>query len=464
MTRDVIAFDGFDVGVDLDRWPAKILRALLRRHYEKHELRLVARLLKPGDRVLELGSAIGVVALAAARVVAPEHIICFDANPDMVAQAHDNFARNGQPISVASAVMVAGQEAPAEVTFYRTPYFLSSSLTPQHADATPIVVATRSLAQAIADINANVLIVDIEGGEFDLLGAADLSGIHRLILELHVSMADVAACMELIAKLEHQGLSLNMNLTAHNVFVFQRDFREELRDDRKTTFITGYLTSLERSDAGDRAGAAATLTRALEANVSNPHAFLLLSQLQFQSGLSQPALKSAEQALRLDPGNEDTLEQLGVVHSARGDLDKARIAYAHAIDITPHRPLFHAGLGVVLARQNRPRDALDALRAATALNPARANTLEQVLALASRRDKFAGDNASAPSVSADGDMDGAMFWSGLAGILAQSFRFPDAAASLEWALKLAPGDTALHCGLAMLVATPKDIRKALEAV
>ena len=51
MTQDAIAFDGFEIGVDLDRWPAKILRALLRRHYEKHELRLVARLLKPGDRV-----------------------------------------------------------------------------------------------------------------------------------------------------------------------------------------------------------------------------------------------------------------------------------------------------------------------------------------------------------------------------------------------------------------------------
>jgi len=101
MTQDLIDFGGFEVAVDLDHWPAKILRALLRRHYERHELRLVSRLLKPTDHLIELGSAIGVVALGASRIVPADQITCFDANPAMVDAGRANFARNACDIAEA---------------------------------------------------------------------------------------------------------------------------------------------------------------------------------------------------------------------------------------------------------------------------------------------------------------------------------------------------------------------------
>ncbi|MGI9415173.1 MAG: FkbM family methyltransferase, partial [Hyphomicrobiales bacterium] len=200
MTHDLIDFGGFHVAVDLDQWPAKILRALLRRHYERHELRLVSRLLEPGDRVIELGSAIGVVALASARIVAPEGIGCFDANPEMVTAARANFTRNGKPIHVENTVLMPGKEVGKgrpKTTFYVTPYFLSSSLIEHRDDMTAVQVPNASLEAAIAARAANVAIVDIEGGEFALLGAADLAGIETLILELHVGLAGVPACLDL---------------------------------------------------------------------------------------------------------------------------------------------------------------------------------------------------------------------------------------------------------------------------
>lgn len=464
MTQDVIAFDGFDIRVDLDRWPAKILRALLRRHYEKHELRLVARLLQPGDRVLELGCAIGVVALAASRITAPDRIVCFDANPDMVAEARGNFALNGVQIAARNAVLTAAADTRTEVTFYKAPYFLSSSLEPRTGDATAITVPTESLEQAIANGGANVLIVDIEGGEFELLGTADLHGIEKLVLELHVSMADVGACMTLIEHLALRGLHLDPRLSAHNVFVFTADAPEGNSAGWKTGFAHGYLTALERSDTGDTTGAIDALKQALDENPSNAHAHLLLSQLLLTSGATEPALTAAERAFRLDPANEDTLEQLGVLHSASGNPDKAKTAYNQAIGLVPHRPLFHAGLGAVLARQGRSDEALSALHNAAALNPKRANTLAHVLALASRQDKFAGDNAAATTTTLPDGFDQQRFLVRLADVVSRRFRFADAASSLDWAVKLAPDDHELQCGLALQIATPKDVRRALGAL
>lgn len=458
MSRDFIAFDGFEVAIDLDHWPAKILRALLRRHYEKHELRLVSRLLEPHDRIIELGNAIGVVALAASRTVSTGQIACFDANPDMVAEAEANFAHNGKSISARNAVLVADGPAPSAVTFYKTPYFLSSSLSPDTAGASPVEVPTSKLSEAISARAANVLIVDIEGGEFDLLGAADLSAIEKLVLEIHVSMAGIEPCLKLLSDLRRQGLELDSGLTGHNVFVFTRNGISNSPQSRSDVFAAAYLEALEASDSGNRTGAIDAVTRAIAANPRNAHAHLLFSQLVISEGPLDVALKEAEAAAHLDPLNEDAFEQLGVLHSALGDLDAAEAAYTRAVALVPHRPLFHMGRGTVLARQSRADDALTDFRAAVALCPARAATTDHLIDLAMRQDKAPEDTASAPPQSVNPQE----FLRALAGIVSHSFRFPDAGSALATALKLEPDDQRLQCGLAVLVATPRDIRRALE--
>lgn len=462
MTQDFIAFDGFEVAIDLERWPAKILRALLRRHYEKHELRLVSRLLTPDDRVIELGSAIGVVALAASRTVPSEQICCFDANPEMVAASAANFRHAGKAISARNAVMVADGSAPATMTFYKTPYFLSSSLSPDTADATPVEIETRPLAATISQQAANVLIVDIEGGEFDLLAATDLSAVEKLVLEIHVSMAGVDACLKLVSDLQQKGLLLNSDLTGHNVFVFSRGAHENRDQGQSDAFATAYFTALERSDAGDRSGAIEAAVRATGANPNNAHAHLLLSQLEFSQGHAAPSLRAAKTATELDPRNEDAFEQLGVAHSVLGDLDASEQAYSSAITLVPHRPLFYMGRGAVQARRGQYQLALIDFKSAAALCPDRAATIEHLIDLAARRDKAPESDADTAEISAWDSVDPPGLLHALGEIVSGSFRFPDAAGALTCALKADADDLALHCALAALVATPKDIRKALQ--
>ena len=461
MPQDVIAFDGFQVTLDLDTWPAKILRALLRRHYEKHELRLVSRLLEPTDRVLELGSAIGVVALAASRVVPAQNITCFDANPDMVEEACRNFDLNGKAITVHNAALVADDTGQASLTFYKSPYFLSSSLHNRRGDAEPISVPTRPLSATLKETQANVLIVDIEGGEFDLLGAADLSSIETLVLELHVSLAGVDHCDKLIADLASQGLVLDTTIAAYNVFVFKRSHPPDLSDADSKRFTTAYLAGLEMWDAGEAAGAVEQIALATRINPANAFAHLLLSQILAKNAAGERAHTAAMAAAKIDPANEDALEQLAVVSSALDAPGEAEAAYKSAIQQVPFRPLFHAGLGAVQARCGNADEALEAFAVAVAQNPPRANTVEHLLSLAQRQDKLSGDNDfGQPACPADARR----FLLALADSVERNFRFPDAASALRWALDLAPEGPELHCGLASLLATPKDIRNAFKTI
>lgn len=457
MTREVLAFDDAEIGIDPDLWPAKILRALIRRHYEKHELRLLAQLLAPADGVIELGCAIGVVALAAARIVAPERIVCFDASPDMVAEASANFERNGKPITVRHAVPVAGPGAPPERTFYTSPYFLASSLSPETPNARPVQVPTIDLGAAIAECRANVLVIDIEGGEFDLLSEVNLSAIDKILLELHVVQAGVGPCMRLISDLARQGLELDTGRCAHNVFIFRRGVAGSLPEAKRHAFAEAYLQALEHSEAGDRDGAAKALLRAIEANPWNAHARLLQAQLFTLDG-PEISLASARDAVRLDPHNEDAFEQLGVVCSLTQDLEEAARAYDRAISIAPHRPLFHAGLGTVHAAASRAEKALAAFRAAAGLVPRRAAGLDHLRSLAVRADKSRAAGAPQPAA-----VDPRAFMGALAALVRDRFRFPDAADAPHWAMRMAPEDEALHHALAVLVATPRDIRDALMA-
>lgn len=459
MTQDLIDFGGFNVAVDLDHWPAKILRALLRRHYERHELRLVSRLLKTEDRVIELGSAIGVVALAASRIAPAGQITCFDANPVMVDAARENFARNGRGIEVHNKILIPERDAagsPAETDFHITPYFLSSSLIKHRSDMTTVQVPNGSLERAIAERSATVAIIDIEGGEFSLLGAAGLAGIETLVLELHASLAGVAPCLELIADIESQGLVMDAGLTSYNVFVFRRG-----AEPAAPGFADAYLTALVDAESGRSENSLTAIERSITAAPSNAYAQLFRAELLHKAGRSAEALSAAQHAASIDPDNEDIWELIGLILSADGALEHAETSYRRAIEVAPHRPLFHAGLGTVLVKQNNSADALAAFRAAVGLNPDRANRFAQLMALMTRADKFDTSTLQAGNDNQVRNVENAAVLTALARTVEHTFRLPDAAAALSHALTLAPDDEALQCGLAMLTAKPGDVRIAV---
>ena len=201
-------------------------RALRRGRYELMERRAVARCLRPGDRVLELGGGCGVVSAAAARIVGPEAVLTVEANPQLLPLIAHTHALNGVAgIAVLGAIAGTGAGC--------APFHVSEDLWASSRDpATPALAET--IEAPVADVNAliaqhraNVLICDIEGAEFDLFAAIDWAPIDLLIAELHPAAAPLARVGETIAGLIAAGLCPDLGaMQAPRVAIFRRAARD----------------------------------------------------------------------------------------------------------------------------------------------------------------------------------------------------------------------------------------------
>lgn len=156
--------------------------------YEGAEVRGALSVVKPTDRVLELGAGIGVVGAAVALNCRPEVMISYEANPNLLPAIEKLYALNGltHRIKLRNRVLMADPDRPETVTFYLKNSYLGSSLADSDKRPTrPVVVGTDSWEAMRAEIAPSVLIMDIEGGELELLRHANLDGIRAVILEFH---------------------------------------------------------------------------------------------------------------------------------------------------------------------------------------------------------------------------------------------------------------------------------------
>ena len=221
---------GHLVFVDTAAYSAPLRQALDEGYYEARELNVLQVALRPGDRVLEVGTAIGAMAMAAAAFLGADAVASFDANPAMVADARRNFAANGlEGISAQVGVLrnrrrwVAGE---ATVDFFVSRDFWYSRLFASAADPDVIrveQVPLRCLEDEIAAHKASALVCDIEGGEADLLMGADLAGVRLIIMETHYWAGGRGRVDAMVKYVQDQGFSLNLELTAAHILVLDRD-------------------------------------------------------------------------------------------------------------------------------------------------------------------------------------------------------------------------------------------------
>lgn len=167
--------------------------------YEGQEIAGALYVTEPGDRVLEIGAGIGVVGGMIARHTRAARILSFEANPELIPTIKALYALNGlgDLIEVRNAVLVTDPAAPKTVDFHLRSSFLGSSLlNPADRPAQVVQVPTLPIADVCAELRPTVLIMDIEGGEQDLLRAMDLSGFRAVVLEFHPEVYGVEGMRE----------------------------------------------------------------------------------------------------------------------------------------------------------------------------------------------------------------------------------------------------------------------------
>lgn len=156
--------------------------------YEGQEIAGALHVVGEDDTVLEIGAGIGLVGAVIAANCRPRAVHSFEANPDLIPEIEALYAANGlqDRIGVRNIVLVSDPDRPETMPFHVHNSYLGSSLIGDQARAARTVdVPTAGFAETCAEIAPTVLVMDIEGGELDLLRHADLTGFRAVVLEFH---------------------------------------------------------------------------------------------------------------------------------------------------------------------------------------------------------------------------------------------------------------------------------------
>lgn len=205
--------------------------------WEPGERHLIRRFCKPGDRLLELGTAIGSVAITAASVIGPENVLTFDANPAMIEKARENFEIEGMPQIQTKLGLCENRKhfKSREMNFFIAKSFVDSRLFSSHEDDMSDIIGcvrikSLCLEDEMAAQHTNVLVVDIEGGEVDLLTDADLTGVRLLIVEVHPGRAGTHDDIRhMTQRIEAQGFR-EYGREQDTVIAYGREVRDTMLD------------------------------------------------------------------------------------------------------------------------------------------------------------------------------------------------------------------------------------------
>jgi FkbM family methyltransferase len=146
------------------------------------------------DTVLELGTGMGFLTNEIAQIVRKGSVHTFEANPKMVAIAKETLRLN-KARNVEMYMGVIGDTS-GTTSFYVNENFESSSLIKGRSTAS-IEVNVTPTGEILDEIRPNVVVMDIEGGEYELLKSPyfpSSRSIRVFIIEFH-PVEEIEKCL-----------------------------------------------------------------------------------------------------------------------------------------------------------------------------------------------------------------------------------------------------------------------------
>ena len=215
-----VSIDGLRLIAYRQDIPKHVSQMLVRGDYEMPERRAVSQLLRKGDRVLEIGSCVGVVALTAARIVGAENVLTFEPNPAAAAIARENFALNALPVELINAA-VGVDDGTLDLRIAPDSWLGASGR--RQFDGRTVATPMRSISRVVAEFRPSVLVIDTEGMEEELLPACPLSGIRALVVEVHPDVIGTDGIARLGRHLSDSGFTPVDGLSSGDTQTWERN-------------------------------------------------------------------------------------------------------------------------------------------------------------------------------------------------------------------------------------------------
>lgn len=191
--------------------------------YEVEEANAVQALLRPGDKVLELGGGAGFLAALCGRKVGAANVVTVEANPKMIPLIKRNLAANGQSaITVVHGAVLASPERSTATFFVTKAFWAAASKKPTALASEQITVPALALDSLLERYNPSVLIVDVEGAEEDFFLTLLPENLRLIIIELHPENYPPKTIRSIFARLADQQFTYETKGSHGPVVVFAR--------------------------------------------------------------------------------------------------------------------------------------------------------------------------------------------------------------------------------------------------
>jgi FkbM family methyltransferase len=180
--------------------------ALREGRYEHQEARALTLLLQPGDTYFELGGGVGFISTLASRIVRDAaRIHVYEANPALIPAIERTWAANGAAGAVYNCMLGTGK---GEHDFFVSKAFWASSGQIDYGNARRIRVPQRDFLRQLEKKEATFLMMDIEGGEGELLEKTLPARVRAVVAEYHPRIIGEDKVRALWTRLEEQGFRL----------------------------------------------------------------------------------------------------------------------------------------------------------------------------------------------------------------------------------------------------------------
>jgi FkbM family methyltransferase len=155
----------------------------------------------------------GLVTTCACRIVGAANVVAYEGDPRLALQARETTTRNGFPVEVVNAVLGATD---GEASFYvHRDFWVSGLLRTENAQE--IRVPVRSFGGALDSFRPTYLMVDIEGGEVDLLAFPLPAYVRAVCVETHPAVVGVDAIRALLLRLMTDGFYVDLHESRDDV-------------------------------------------------------------------------------------------------------------------------------------------------------------------------------------------------------------------------------------------------------
>ncbi|EAQ01859.1 methyltransferase, FkbM family protein [Pseudooceanicola batsensis HTCC2597] len=200
----------------------RVRNLLAHDEYEERETKAALKVVRAGDRVVELGAGIGYMSAIVAKNCAPSQVHAFEANPALIPCIRRVHSENAlDNITVHHALL---DEERGSRKFYVRRNFVASSTDrePMQGVVDIADVPVLPARQTIATLAPDVLICDIEGAEVYLLPQFDLSQVRVAIVELHPQHIGLNGVKTVFDTMHAGGLVYNPRRSMAKVVTFSR--------------------------------------------------------------------------------------------------------------------------------------------------------------------------------------------------------------------------------------------------